>query len=266
MASKLAGLAVLVGAAIAVGVLWHSASSSSFNHSVHWLRAHPATGGLLYILLYTCCVVLCLPATLFELVAGYIFGFWGGWVISIVGKTTGSCLSFYIGRYFLHARVLRILESGAPMFRALGLLLSRPDMKWKIVCLARVAWMPIAIKNYGLSVLPVPFPMFFWSTLILGTPFGGISCYLGHSATEVSSLLSGKHESGYFKVILMAVGATSGLTLLCLVGYQTRKYIEELAAAERDGDLELMGGQHTHEYAPIRSFDEVESSPSSSRN
>ncbi|OQR95846.1 ATP-binding Cassette (ABC) superfamily [Achlya hypogyna] len=261
--SKHLGLAALAVVAGSGALIWHYASPSFVADSVEWLRAHQLMGGVLYTVGFTASIVLCLPATLFELIAGYVFGFWGGWAISIVAKTAGSCLAFCLGRYLLHARVLRLLDSGAPLFRALGLLLARSDMKWKIVCLARAAWMPIAIKNYGLSVLPVPFSLFFWSTLLLGTPFGGISCYLGHSATQVSSLLSGHHDSGYLKFGLLAVGAASGLALLCLVGYQTRKYIEELADAERDDRMERASiqGRRKHDYIPISSFDDSHQNP-----
>ncbi|OQS05717.1 ATP-binding Cassette (ABC) superfamily [Thraustotheca clavata] len=246
--TKVIGACALIACALVIGILWHLSSTSYFSDVFQWLQTHPTSGGFIYMVIYAITIVFCLPATVFEMIAGYIFGMWWGWAIAIVGKTTGSCISFVFGRYFFHARVLRLLESGPPIFRALGILLNRPDLKWKIVCLTRIAWMPIAIKNYGLSVLPVSFRMFFWSTLLLGTPFGGVSCYIGHTATHVNSIVSGSHESkSHLQFVLMAVGGGSALTLFCLVGYYTRKYIEQLA----EKDLEMTTTKH--EYIPIRS-------------
>ncbi|CAK4212605.1 unnamed protein product [Aphanomyces euteiches] len=118
--------------------------------------------------------------------------------------------------------------------------MSKNELKWKLVILTRIAWMPIAIKNYGLSVLPVSFALFFWPMLLIGAIFTAISVSLGHSATHVTSLLAGDDGSNSpLKIVVMVVGAASAFGLVGIVGYHTRRHLEEMAK-DSDPETELM--------------------------
>lgn len=174
------------------------------------------------------------PSTAFELLAGYIFGFWVGLLLATIGKLLGSVLSFLIGRYLCRKRVRAYMERGHPVFKAFqSLLLKRQVL---IVFLTRIAFFPIAIKNYGLSVLEVKFVVYFAAALLTGLPFSIIWVYSGHAAQHLTMLLSSHGTHSGTEVVILIVGAASALSLLFFIGYYTRKHIMALAKEETDAN------------------------------
>jgi uncharacterized membrane protein YdjX (TVP38/TMEM64 family) len=170
------------------------------------------------------------PSTAFELLAGYIFGFWLGFLLATVGKLAGSVLSFCIGRFLCRQRVKEYMERGHPIFQAFQSLLRRRQVL--IVFLTRIAFFPIAMKNYGLSVLDVSFGVYFAAALLTGLPFSVVWVYSGNAAQHLTSLLSGDSSKSKTEAIFLVVGAASALLLLAFVGVYTRKHILMLAAEE----------------------------------
>ncbi|KAH9184668.1 hypothetical protein AeNC1_013351 [Aphanomyces euteiches] len=237
---KYAGAAIALVSLTTAFALWRLAATGELSRIIEWIREHQLAGSFVYVLVFSTCIIACLPATVFELAAGYIFGFGWGWLLATIGKTTGSLISFALGRYYLQEHVLKTMNRGPPLFRALAQLMSKNELKWKLVILTRIAWMPIAIKNYGLSVLPVSFALFFWPMLLVGAIFTAISVSLGHSATHVTSLLAGDDGSNSpLKIVVMVVGAASAFGLVGIVGYHTRRHLEEMAK-DSDPETELM--------------------------
>ncbi|KAG9399777.1 hypothetical protein AC1031_011655 [Aphanomyces cochlioides] len=225
---KYAGAAIAIVSLTTAFALWRLAATGDLSRIIEWIREHQLAGSFVYVLVFSTCIIACLPATVFELAAGYIFGFGWGWLLAT------------IGRYYLQEHVLKMMNRGPPLFRALAQLMSKNELKWKLVILTRIAWMPIAIKNYGLSVLPVSFALFFWPMLLIGAIFTAISVSLGHSATHVTSLLAGDDGSNSpLKIVVMVVGAASAFGLVGIVGYHTRRHLEEMAK-ESDPETELM--------------------------
>ncbi|KAF0718941.1 Aste57867_1375 [Aphanomyces stellatus] len=220
---------VLVCAAAVSLTMWHLSANGDLEVALEWVRANKIVGGVVYIIVFASCIVACLPATMFELAAGYLFGFAWGWVLATTGKTLGSVVSFALGRYYLQGWVHKMMSRGPPIFRALAQLISKNELKWKIVILTRIAWMPIAIKNYGLSVLPVSFALFFWPMLIVGAVFTAISVYLGQTITHMSHLVAGDSGGSTLKLIVMIAGGASAFALVGILGYHTRRHLEEMA-------------------------------------
>ncbi|ETV90387.1 hypothetical protein H310_14816 [Aphanomyces invadans] len=269
---KVAAAAIAV-AVIATLILWRLSTTGELKHVIHWAQNHQVVGGIAYIAVFAISVVACLPASVFELAAGYMFGFGWGWVVAVSGKTLGSVVSFALGRYYLQGWVHKMMRRGPPIFRALAQLMTRSELKWKVVILTRIAWMPIAIKNYGLSVIPVSFSLFFWPMLIVGAAFSAISVYLGHTATHVTSILTGggEEEGGGgepkspLHVTVMVVGASSAFALIGILGYHTRQHLEELTKNEKTdrGDVEDSEDQSltASSSIPKRTTDAVELAP-----
>ncbi|EGZ16658.1 hypothetical protein PHYSODRAFT_360349 [Phytophthora sojae] len=213
-------------------LLFRFVRSDDFDLVVRWLQTHEALGAALYVGSFTGFVVLCFPSTAFELLAGYIFGFWLGLLLATAGKLVGSVLSYAIGRYLCRRRVHAYMARGHPALQGFQSLLRKRQVL--VVFLTRVAFFPIAVKNYGLSVLDVQFPVFFAAALLTGLPFSVIWVYSGHAVENFTALLASPTASRHStEMVLLLVGAGSALLLLAVVGIYTRKYVLGLAEEEK---------------------------------
>lgn len=170
------------------------------------------------------------PSTVFELLAGYIFGFWLGLLLASTGKLLGTIASFLIGRYLCRERVLALMNRAHPAWQVFRSLVRKKQML--IVFLTRIAIFPIAIKNYGLGVLDVSLLVFVSAAAITGLPFSVLWVYSGHSAKYVTALLSEGHEQNTMKAVLLIVGACSSMLLMGIVGYSMRQHVLKLAEQE----------------------------------
>ncbi|CAI5731353.1 unnamed protein product [Peronospora destructor] len=218
---------------LTVGLLFfHFVGSDDFGLCVHWLQTHEVLGSALYVICFTSFVVLCFPSTIFELLAGYIFAFWLGLLLATIGKLVGSVLSYVIGRYLCRRQVHTYMAQGHPALQGFQSLLRRRQVL--VVFLTRVAFFPIAVKNYGLSVLDVTFHVYFAAALLTGLPFSAIWVYSGHAVENFTALLASPTASRHStEMVLLLVGAGSALLLLGVVGLYTRKYVLGLAEEEK---------------------------------
>ncbi|UIZ29500.1 hypothetical protein KXD40_002764 [Peronospora effusa] len=204
-------------------LLFRFVKSDDFGLFVHWLQTHEVLGAALYVICFTSFIVLCFPSTVFELLAGYIFGFWLGLLLATVGKLVGSVLSRQVHAY---------MARGHPALQGFQSLLRRRQVL--VVFLTRVAFFPIAVKNYGLSVLDVTFRVYFAAALLTGLPFSAIWVYSGHAVENFTTLLASPTASRHStEMVLLLVGAGSALLLLGVVGLYTRKYVLGLAEEEK---------------------------------
>ncbi|CCI44416.1 unnamed protein product [Albugo candida] len=213
--------------------------TQSFHRLVGILRKHQFAGSIIYVCTFTILIVICFPSTMLELLAGYIFDVKLGLPLAMLGKMCGCVASFCIGRYFCQKRVRRYMENGHPFFLSLEALLQQRECL--IVFLTRIAFFPIAIKNYGLSVLNVSWIIFFVAALLTGIPYSILWVYSGHMAQHLTSLFAplankSEHHSSEWKwhFALGLVGFTSSIVLLALVGVSTRRYIVKLSQQLQD--------------------------------
>ncbi len=65
----------------------------------NWVRSFGASGWLMFILLHVLqVVVFVVPGEVVQVSGGFIFGFWGGLLLSTLGIALGSALNFFLGR------------------------------------------------------------------------------------------------------------------------------------------------------------------------
>lgn len=66
-----------------------------------WLTSFGPAAPLIYVLFYAAQILLApLPGNFLSVFAGYMFGFWGGLSLSLLGLTIGACGAVLIARYF----------------------------------------------------------------------------------------------------------------------------------------------------------------------
>lgn len=132
-----------------------------------------------------------LPTTLPELVVGYIYGLWQGWALNYLVKFLSSVIS-----YGLALSVLRGCLHDA--FGKHELLCAFEDeVKEKpywTAFLIRVAYAPMAVKNYGMALIGVPPAAFFTIFFPVELMDSYLLIAVGAGAHDLQELLSG-HSS-----------------------------------------------------------------------
>ncbi len=160
--TKIAIVALLVAAVV---VVWLTPLREQFTReNIRALVEHLRTlwyGPAAFILIFALACVFAIPASIFVVAAGFIWGWLMGSVYSIIGGLLGAVASFYVARFvgegLLHrfGRVGRMVAKQADHagFRSLLVLRNIPGI-------------PFAVLNYGAGVAGVRLVDFFFATLV----------------------------------------------------------------------------------------------------
>jgi len=166
---RLLKLAVVVVLAAVFAAIWFSPLREQLTRDnirafVEQLRG-PWYGPAIFVGVFAIGCVFALPASLFVIAAGLIWGWLGGAVYSIIGGLIGAVASFYIGRFVGEGLLARFGRIGAAVARQVDHAGFR-----SLLVLRFIPGIPFAVLNYGAGVAGVRFGDFFGSTLIGVTP------------------------------------------------------------------------------------------------
>ncbi len=77
----------------------------------NWVRSFGVAGWLVFVLLHVLqVVVFVVPGEVVQVSGGFIFGFWGGLLLSTLGIALGSALNFFLGRLLGPRFLMMILK------------------------------------------------------------------------------------------------------------------------------------------------------------
>jgi uncharacterized membrane protein YdjX (TVP38/TMEM64 family) len=163
---RVAVLAILIGAFAAV---WFSPLRAQLTRDnirlfVEHLRGL-WYGPIAFIAAFALGCVFAIPASIFVVAAGFIWGWGFGTVYSIIGALLGAVASFYVGR-FLGAGVL---DRFGKIGRLVAKQVDHAGFR-SLLILRNIPGIPFAVLNYGAGVAGVRFRDFLPSTLIGVTP------------------------------------------------------------------------------------------------
>ena len=118
------------------------------------------------------------PVLPFSLLAGInvlVYGWIGGFLLSLTGSLIGSSIGFWVGRYLGQ-------EWARPHLAKLGKWNKLSDAKnFYLIVLARlIPILPSAAVNYAAGVSPMKFILFFWATLLGKLPMIAWESWFGH--------------------------------------------------------------------------------------
>ncbi len=105
--------------------------------------------------------VLALPASVFVIAAGFIWGWLLGGIYSIVGGLLGAVASFYVGRFVGEGMLAKFGRVG----RAVAKQVDHATFR-TLVALRFIPGIPFAVMNYGAGVAGVRMRDFVASTLV----------------------------------------------------------------------------------------------------
>ncbi len=118
-------------------------------------------GPLLFIGAFTLACVLALPASVFVIAAGFIWGWLLGAAYSLIGGLLGAIASFYVGRFVGEG----MLEKFGRVGRAVAKQVDHATFR-SLVAMRFIPGIPFAVLNYGAGVAGVRARDFIASTLV----------------------------------------------------------------------------------------------------
>jgi uncharacterized membrane protein YdjX (TVP38/TMEM64 family) len=161
-------------------------------------------GPLAFIGVFALGCVLALPASVFVIAAGFIWGWAMGGLYSIVGALIGAVAAFFVGRFVGEGLLDRFGRAGKAVARQVDHAGFR-----SMLVLRFIPGIPFAVLNYGAGVAGVGFVDYFFSTAIGIVPSMFVFTYCA------DALLNGKMTEGDAFVRLSIVcGLMLAITLL----------------------------------------------------
>lgn len=154
---------VLLAAAV-VGIYLSPAREHLTRDNVRAFVAHLRGvwyGPAVFIGAFMLACVLALPASVFVVAAGFIWGWLLGGIYSIVGGVLGAVASFYVGRFVGEG----MLEKFGRVGRAVAKQVDHAKFR-SLVALRFIPGIPFAVLNYGAGVAGVRIRDFVGSTLV----------------------------------------------------------------------------------------------------
>ncbi|DAZ93317.1 TPA: hypothetical protein N0F65_003268 [Lagenidium giganteum] len=226
---------VAIALAVLVTVVPMKAIAASL---VKWMQRHPTLGAFLIPVTLWVAIPLAIPSTIFEVLAGSLFGVIGGALISLAGKVGGAVIAFQLGKAIGRERVGNYLFKKFPSFRAICEVLQKSS--WKPLLLLQVSSLPNALKCYGLAIVDISLFRFTVSTMIGGFPHAIMWGFVGNQARDV--LTSGDGDgvrSRSSRTIFMVGGMVCTALAMGFLVYYTRKELLEMQTKvdhKADGD------------------------------
>jgi len=129
--------------------------SGLMERAFDWIRGLGPWGPLAFIAIYVVAIVFFVPASIFTLGAGFVYGMLWGSIYVLVAANIAAAVAFLIGRHFARDWIAHKMEA-QPKFKAIDEATARDG--WKIVALIRLAPVfPFSIMSYAFGLTRVPF-------------------------------------------------------------------------------------------------------------
>lgn len=169
-------------------------SIEGFNHYrndiVSYESENPNLFVLGYILLYVAIIACCIPGTIvFDLLAGFIFGYFWGSLLVIFSYLTGAVLNFIIVRYFFKSSLEHKFGKFKHFIHGTG----KYGLMLNLISLRLIAVIPFWVLNIAAALINVRMSTFIISTLIGITPMSIIYVIIGDGVHD--TLASGQELS-----------------------------------------------------------------------
>jgi uncharacterized membrane protein YdjX (TVP38/TMEM64 family) len=190
-----------------------------------WVNGLGVWGPLVFLVGYAIAVVALLPAVLFTLAGGAIFGLVRGTIYVFIGAVAGSIGAFLVARYFARGLVEKRLTVN-PRFAAIDRAVGEQGLK--IVFLLRLSpAFPFVLLNYALGLSRVRLADYALASfgMIPGTI---LYVYYGKLAGDVAAIGAGQgaeRGAGYYAVL--AVGLVATVLATTLVTRIARRALRE---------------------------------------
>lgn len=204
------GLAVAV--AIAVALAYRERVDAAAFEA--WLAGFGVLAPLAYLALYTVGTIAFLPAVLFALAGGALFGPVWGALLNLAGATLGASLAFLVARYIAGDWVARRTRG-----RLRRLVEGVEAEGWRFVAFVRlVPLFPFNLTNYALGLTRIGFPAYVVTSFVAMAPGAIAYTWLGHAGREA---LAG--DASAIRYGLLALGLFAAIAFLPRLARRLRR-------------------------------------------
>ncbi|HEX6083464.1 MAG TPA: VTT domain-containing protein [Thermoanaerobaculia bacterium] len=220
---KVLQIAVLVLLAAAVIGLWFSPVREQLTRDnvrafVEHLRGL-WYGPAIFIGAFMLACVFALPASVFVIAAGFIWGWVLGSTYAVIGGMLGALASFYLGRFIGEGMLAKFGRLG----RAVAKQVDHAGFR-SLLVLRFIPGIPFAVLNYGAGVAGVRLRDFFGSTLVGVVPSMLVFAYCA------DALFNGSMSEGdAFKRLLLVCALMLAIILLPLA---VKRFVRRPVEAE----------------------------------
>jgi uncharacterized membrane protein YdjX (TVP38/TMEM64 family) len=195
-----------------------------------WAQDNTPISVVYYTLFMALWIICFLSKSLLSTAGGFVFGFWYGFLGSVVGMMLGLAgtillvrtvftwcgwrqrLRAYLLREYLEVRVINDMMKTEP-FRA--------------ILLIKMSLLPTWLKSYSLATIDAPTGWHLLAQLISGSFYSALYVYLGTAASSIVEAVSGKGGVSVESIVINVVGVLMTAAVLLFVRYKMKKAIRE---------------------------------------
>lgn len=225
---SLLALITSLAAFIYLGCMLQSGHCSMATLQV-FIKSHGYGAGLVFIALFITATLLLIPGAAMAILAGGIFGFSYGLLLSVIGSSLGALTAFMVGRY-LAADWVNARMGG----KARQLTTKVANMGWRIVAIVRLTpFMPFDVINFALGTTKISAFQYTIATIVFMLPGMVFYNFLGSKGAEL-----------LIAPVYLLLSNIFLLTLVLTVYFSVGKLILSLAAKCDVRDL------HDYEVVP----------------
>jgi uncharacterized membrane protein YdjX (TVP38/TMEM64 family) len=159
-------------------------------------------GPIVFIVVFAAGCVFALPASVFVVSAGFIWGWVLGGIYAIIGGIIGATASFYIARFIGEG----LLDRFGKLGRAVARQVDHAGFQ-SLLTLRFIPGIPFAVLNYGAGVAGVRFRDYFFATLLGITPAMFVFSYCADALFN-GSMTQGDAVRRLVVILLLLLGLT----------------------------------------------------------
>lgn len=210
-------LLVLVGLFFALRWL---RGSGLLERALDWIKELGPWGPIVFIAIYIVAVVFFVPASVFTLGAGFVFGMVWGSVYVLVAAVVASNITFLIARHLARDWITRKIGA-QPKFKALDEAVAREG--WKIVALVRLAPVfPFSLSCYAFGLTRIPLWDHFLASFAM-IPGTLMYVYFGSVARDLTTKVATPQW------IKWTIGALAVIVIIYLTRFAQRALSQKVA-------------------------------------
>jgi len=236
---KLTALAALFTIVLFVVIIFSVPDSPAQQYLIDlmfWLHSIPAFWGAMTLtVIYAISLVFCFPGTPVNLAAGFLFGFWIGSFVTVIGCDIGATISFLLGRTLGRDWAQQQIR-GNRKFQLVNLAVEKNA--WLIIFLVRLSPIfPFGICNYLFGVTKSNL-WTYWSATTAGLiPCTMAYTYLGSLIQDLSQIYSDGEDTAQRSIIvaIALVVTIGGIAVITLI---TKRSLDK---AMKEQEVELLG-------------------------